>query len=160
MPTFPVPAWISTYSISAAPRSFGSTRANGRRHAGCDLYAPVGSSVVAIADGKVQAVGPFYWQTAAVQVQHPGFGIVRYGEVSPAPGIAPGVNVVEGQIIAFIAQLINPNPGGTNPHPMLHLEWYSGEGGGPLSVSTGSYKRRGDLKDPTGMLGGLWTSSQ
>jgi murein DD-endopeptidase MepM/ murein hydrolase activator NlpD len=156
---FPVPAWISTYSIAASPRSFGSLRANGRLHAGCDLYAPIGSSIVAIAKGKVASVGPFYWGTDAVVVNHLGYGVVRYGEVTVAPGIAPGVEVVEGQIIAFIAQLTNPNPANGNPHPMLHFELYSGNGTGPLSTGDSPYKRRADLKDPTGILGQLWTTA-
>lgn len=159
MSTFPVPDWIHTFSISAPPRSFGSQRSQGRRHAGCDLYAPIGSKVRAISKGVVLSKYPFFWGTSAVEVAHPGLGIVRYCEINVAPGIGANVEVDEGRAIGFVAQLVNPNPGGANPHPMLHLEWYSGSASGPLTTTDSPYKRRSDLRDPTGMLGLLWTNS-
>ena len=159
MARFPVPAWINTYSIAASPPNFGAKRAGGRLHAGCDLYAPLGSDVLAIGPGKVLRVAAFYWGTDAVEIEHPGIGVVRYGEVVPAPGISKGVSVAEGQIVAFIAQLKNPRPGGVNPHPMLHFELYTGTGQGPLTTAEGSYKRRGDLQNPTNFLKSLYSPS-
>ena len=155
MVQFPVPAWIQAYSLSAPPRSFGAPRANGRLHAGCDLYAPIGSEVLAISEGKILRVAPFYWSTWAIEIDHFDLGIVRYGEVAVGPGIAPGIDVAEGMVIASIAQLINPNPAGTNPHPMLHFELYSGKGDGPLTTEEDPYRRRSDLKDPTEFLSRL-----
>src|ERR1035438_5940841 len=41
-------------SYKERPRSFGGPRAGGKRkHAGCDLYAPAGTEVLAVADGTV-----------------------------------------------------------------------------------------------------------
>ena len=117
MAIFPVPRWIDTYSYEVSPRSFGSNRAGGRKHAGCDIYAPLGSEIKAV-----------------------------------APGIAGNMMVTQGQTIGLIAQLINPNPSGTNPHPMLHFELYSGSGNGPLTTAAVPYKRRSDLVNPTDFL--------
>lgn len=155
MPTFPVPKWIDTYSYDCSPRSFGSNRPNGRKHAGCDIYAPFGSDVLAVAKGKVIRSAPFYWGTWAVEVEHPGLGVIRYGEISVAPGIAAGVEVLEGMKIGSIAQLINPNPANPNPHPMLHFELYTGASTGLLSTNDEPFKRRSDLVDPTSFLKSL-----
>ena len=150
MPTFPVPQWTGAdYHIS--PRAFGSSRSKGKRlHAGCDLYAALGSPVRAIAPGRVVKAGMFYCETFAVEVDHGTLGIVRYGEVSPklAKGIVAGALVEEGQTIGYIGHLV-----GLHCHPMLHFELYSGKGSGPLTVYKGSkYQRRDDLMDPTPML--------
>lgn len=56
-----------------SPRSFGSSRAGGaRKHAGVDLYAPVGTEILAIDDGVVLR-GPylFYAGTQAIEIRHP-----------------------------------------------------------------------------------------
>src|ERR1039457_5859362 len=58
-------------SYKERPRGFGNPRANGaRKHAGCDLYAPVGTEVLAVEDGEVIA-GPylFYDVVDAVEIQ-------------------------------------------------------------------------------------------
>ena len=39
-----------------------------------------------------------------------------------------------------------------NTISMLHLELYSGQGTGPLTVRDNVYRRRGDLIDPTAIL--------
>lgn len=156
MARFPVPDWIKTYSLRSPPRCFGAPRHGGRKHAGCDLYAPLGSDVIAIDAGKVLEVKPFYWKTFAVVIEHPRVGVVRYGEITPGPGISSGVRVTEGMIIGSIAQLINPHPNGRNPHPMLHFELYVGTGMGPLSTADLPYQRRGDLQNPTTLLRSLF----
>lgn len=76
---WPVPQWITHYSYKEAPRSFGSKRSQGRIHAGCDLYAPVHSPVLAIAEGRVIESDHFYLGTFQITIDHGHLGVIRYG---------------------------------------------------------------------------------
>ena len=84
-------------SYKERPRGFGNPRANGaRKHAGCDLYAPAGTEVLAVEDSEVIAGPyPFYDVVDAVEIRHASGIIVRYGEISKtgAPGIKTGAKV-------------------------------------------------------------------
>src|SRR5262249_25825562 len=53
-------------------RYFGAPRDGGRYHAACDLIAPPGTHVLAVADGTITA-GPysFFENTYAIEVTHP-----------------------------------------------------------------------------------------
>lgn len=64
---FPLP-FVPRQSYKTGGRRFGANRDNGRRkHAGCDLIAPVGTPILAIADGVVMeaAEREFYRGTYA-----------------------------------------------------------------------------------------------
>ena len=148
MPTFPFHKRPSA-SYRECPRSFGSPRDGGKRkHAGCDLYAPAGTEILAVEDGKVVA-GPylFYDVVYAIEVQHAS-GIVRYGEISHvAPGIQIGSAVKAGQVIAFVGKMK------TVSQSMLHFELYRGDGHGPLTDRNHPpFSRRSDLIDPAPFL--------
>lgn len=134
-------------------RRFGARRKGGRLHAGCDLYADVGTPILALDAGKVIRVYEFYLGTFALEVQHPKF-IARYGEIKQglAPGVAKDKPVTRGQPLAYVGKLAGLNMS------MLHLELYSGSGTGPLTTKTGPYKRRADLIDPTAILDGATTT--
>jgi murein DD-endopeptidase MepM/ murein hydrolase activator NlpD len=134
-------------------RRFGARRKGGRLHAGCDLYAPVGTPILALDSGVVVKVYEFYLGTFALEVRHPKF-IARYGEIKQglAPGVYPDKPVTRGQPIAYVGKLSGLNMS------MLHLELYSGSAKGPLSTQTGPYKRRADLIDPTSILDGATTT--
>lgn len=129
-------------------RKFGANRKGGRKHAGIDLYAPVGTPIYAIDDGEVTA-GPyaFYLGTQALEVTHPQF-VARYGEIrGAAPGIKKGSKVKKGQLIAYVGELKGLNMS------MLHLELYSGTASGSLTVRGSTpYQRRADLIDPTTVM--------
>lgn len=133
-------------SYHERPRSFGSPRDSGhRKHAGCDLYAAVGTPVLAVADGRVLAVYSFYQGSWAVEVDHKSF-VVRYGEVSKdiPPGIKAGQTVKRGQVVGRVGHLAHVT------HSMLHFEMYSGKASGALTNRANKpFMRRSDLMDPT-----------
>ena len=147
---WPVPEWISTYSYKQTPRSSGAKRASGRTHAGCDLYAPLGSPVLAITAGRVVESRDFYLGTFQVTIDHGALGVVRYGEISH-DGIPKTGSVVEaGQKIGKIGNL------GKGLHPMLHIEHFSGAATGAMTNPRNPpYSRRSDLQDCTKLLDSL-----
>lgn len=143
-------------------RYFGAPRAGGRLHAGCDLIAPLRTSVFAVGDGVVYEISrEFYNGTAAIAIEHDNLAggpgrVVRYCEIlnqKKDPDVfgrlRVGDRVSAGQTIAFVGKMLVDS--------MLHFELYSGQGIGKLSVSSGplakaAYKRRIDLMDPTSLL--------
>ena len=130
-------------------RKFGAPRKNGRKHAGCDLYAPVSRPIFAMEDGIIlQNPYPFYLGTNALEMQCDRGGIViRYGEISHVvTGIAQGTRVRRGDILAYVGKLERLDLS------MLHLEMYSGIATGALTRDRAPYFRRVDLLDPTEFL--------
>ena len=127
--------------------TFGLGR--GRKNAGCDLYAPEGTEILAIEDGTI-IQGPYYFfdGTYALEVEHDSGYVVRYGEIrQKVPrGITVGSRVSQGQVIAYVGFLVQLKLS------MLHFEMYDGSKTGPLTQSIGSYRRRSDLIDPTPFL--------
>ena len=151
MPCFPLRKRPET-DYHKAPLSFGSGRSGGaRKHAGADLYAPVGTEILAIDDGTVVR-GPylFYEGTYAIDIRHPQ-GLVRYCEFSGAiGGLKVGDKVKCGQPIAKVGKLQNI------ANSMLHLELYSGSSDAVLTDTTRPpFMRRADLVDPTALLDSL-----
>lgn len=145
---FPLKALPAT-SYKTGMRRFGARRSGGtRKHAGADLYAPVGTPIMAMADGTVTK-GPyaFYLGTQALEVKHKDF-IARYGEIQKvADGIKEGSVVKRGQVIAYVGELRGLNMS------MLHLELYKGTQSGSLTDRRNKpYQRRRDLMDPTDIL--------
>lgn len=147
---FPTQDWIQ------GMRCFGSRRSGGKRaHAGCDLYAPVGTTIHAISAGTV-TLGPyaFYDGTYALEVDHGSF-LARYGEIQKNAFVKAGDRVVAGQPIAKVGKLLSIK------NSMLHLELYDKSATGPLTVKNNATKRnakgvpfmrRADLTDPTKRL--------
>lgn len=136
-------------SYHTNPRSFGSGRSKGRKHAGCDLYAPVGTAIRAMAQGTIlTALYEFYGGTYALEVDHGTF-VARYGEIqrTTAGDFKVGDPVTPGLVIAHVGKLNNYN------RSMLHLELYAHTATGGLTVrSNKPYQRRSDLFDPTTWL--------
>ena len=147
---FPVSGHSRTYHFRPGCR-FGAHRKKSRRHAGCDLYAPAGSPVYAIADGVVHQ-GPYGFYEGrrgvayAIEIWHPGVSVTaRYGEVQRKAAVHPGERVVAGQIIGFVSGVTG----------MLHFELYDRAPGSSLTVrSNRPYQRRKDLINPTAWLDG------
>ncbi|REJ52033.1 MAG: M23 family peptidase [Microcystis wesenbergii TW10] len=130
-------------------RQFGAGRPGGRKHAGCDLIAPKGTEILAMADGKV-IVGPyaFFSGTNAIEVKHDNGMVIRYCEIGQMlpRGIQVGARVSKGQVIAYVGRLHSGSS-------MLHLEMYQGTQNGALTqAGNRPYQRRSDLLDPTDIL--------
>ena len=145
---FPLPQRPSE-SYKSGARRFGSKRARGRRHAGIDLYAPVGTPVRALADGKVLQVYLFYLGTMAIEVDHGSF-IARYGELQGGSvQVRIDSRIDRGQKLGEVGKLKGLD------FSMLHLEFYgtaespSLEGRGLTQKSNPPFQRRNDLIDPT-----------
>jgi murein DD-endopeptidase MepM/ murein hydrolase activator NlpD len=129
-------------------RRFGTYRTKTRLHAGCDLYAPEGTDIHAVADGTVIIHREFYKGSWQVTVDHGDF-LVRYGECGEklAPGVSIGAKVMKGQVLGQISKL----KGIVNT--MIHFEMFSDpKKKGELSNSSSPYNRRNDLIDPTPFL--------
>jgi len=130
-------------------RRFGARRSGGRKHAGCDLYAPLGTPIFAMDSGVVvQDLYHFYLGTFALEIQHPGF-VARYGEITGKvpDGLRRGATVRRGDLLGSVGRLEGLDM------TMLHLELYAGSGSGPLTVRANiPFQRRSDLVDPTPVL--------
>ncbi len=143
--SFPL-QFIPALSYKTGARYFGAPRADGRKHAACDLIAPVGTPVLAVDRGWITAGPyPFYHGTFAIEVRHPGF-VARYCELrGAAPGLRVGSEVLQGEVIGYVGRM--------HIESMLHFEMYSGKEVGPLTQRKNPpFQRRGDLLDPTAYL--------
>src|SRR4051812_13622827 len=98
-----------TKDYKSCPRAFGCPRDGGRRkHAGCDLYAPIGTDVLAVEDGVIiQPVYFFYLGTYALEVKHSSGIVVRYGEIKKeTPKVWKAGDVVTaGEVLGHVGQL-------------------------------------------------------
>jgi murein DD-endopeptidase MepM/ murein hydrolase activator NlpD len=141
-----------------SPRRFGAKRANGRLHAGCDLYFPQGTEILAAADGVITRFAFFALNStltqkvSAMEIRHEGGWVGRYCEIANAlpPGLKAGSAVKAGQVIAFVGHLMDVL---NVPSDMLHFEMYAGTASGSLSdFGRPPFMRRKDLIDPTPYL--------
>ncbi len=141
---FPLDFRVNSYMIR--PGRFGDTRGE-RLHAGCDLYAPVGTNVYATKSGTV-IQNPYNFNTKfdyAVEIDHGDFQAL-YGEIIPLEGIVKGKHVNKGQLIGHVAYM-------PKNKSMLHFEMYSGDATGPFTIKYKKpYWRRSDLINPTQFL--------
>ncbi|HTY53279.1 MAG TPA: M23 family metallopeptidase [Methanomicrobiales archaeon] len=97
-----------------APGSFWEDRGD-RHHAGLDLYAPPGSPVVAIEDGRVVFTGIFtspslvpYWNTTFQVIVAHGSGLFcRYAELGDL-AVAAGDSIRGGDLVGHVGEVLNP----------------------------------------------------
>jgi murein DD-endopeptidase MepM/ murein hydrolase activator NlpD len=147
MATFPLRSRPSL-SYSTGGRKFGARRGDegATLHAACDLIAPKGTEILAVASGVVtRGPYPFFHGTFAIEVDHSVY-TARYCEIgSAAKGVSVGKTVEEGQVIAFVGKMFKDS--------MLHFEMYDNSETGQLTQKNKPpYYRREDLMDPTGFL--------
>jgi murein DD-endopeptidase MepM/ murein hydrolase activator NlpD len=138
----------ATQDFHTGARYFRANRGGGRLHAAVDLIAPHLTKIRAIADGTViQPAYFFYLGTNALEVNHPGIGVVRYGEIDMHQVVKfkAGDKVKQGDVIAYVGLL-------STGSSMLHFELYDGSAKGPLTVHVPPFKRRKDLVNPTKLM--------
>jgi hypothetical protein len=86
-------------------------------HQGIDLAAELGTRVHAAADGVVTGAAPNGGYGNWIEIEHEGKLSTVYGHLASfAPGIAPGVWVQKGDLIAFVGNT------GRSTGPHLHFE--------------------------------------
>jgi len=156
---FPL-ATVPSSDWTSGACAFAANRAGNRAHAACDLYAPEGTIIHAMADGTVvRGPYPFYAQTYALEVDHGAF-LARYGEIQASTFVQAGDRVTCGQPIARVGHLV----GISVESDMLHLELYEKTAHGPLSTAANEsavaangrrFMRRRDLQDPAPLLARL-----
>ena len=149
------PLWNKpSASWKDGPRYFGCPRSGGRRkHGGVDLYAPFGAKIRAIADGEIiRAPYPFYDGTNALEVYHPGVGVVRYGEISSSKKVPAraGQKVKVGEHIAYVGLLDSLQMS------MIHFELFGEQARGQSLSGGGPFRRNPALKDPTPLIDKLY----
>lgn len=84
-------------------------------HAGIDLAAPMGSPVMATADGIVNVAGWMGGYGLVIQIHHGGEIETRYAHLSQL-AVASGQSVKRGQVIGFVGST------GRSTGPHLHYE--------------------------------------
>lgn len=136
-------------------RRFGANRPDGRKHAGCDLYAPVGTKIYAMADGTIVDHRSYYLDTYQITVNHGDF-IARCGEVKPnGERLATGLQVRIPGKKRSTYRLCWPVSVSEREHYVdVHLEIYSDATNNSIyrAASSLPYQRRADLVDPTPYL--------
>ena len=106
-----------------------------RLHRGTDFAAPVGTRVYASADGEVVTAGPNRCAGNMVRIQHEKGRRTHYFHLSAfSPGVQPGVNVRQGEVIGLVG-----NTGTCTTGPHLHYEvWIDDEPVDALTLDTGT----------------------
>lgn len=157
--SYPARDFAYETEIPLAPHvgAFGVTRRN-HVHEGVDLYGMVGDPVLAMEPGTVVWVAPFtgeaagspWWNdTSCVLVQGDSGGL-NYGEITVASGIVPGAQVLGGQVLGTLAQVLKEDKG--RPMTMLHLERYGSTALEPVKEWSLGTSQPAVLCDPTMLL--------
>ena len=115
--------------IPPHPGAFGVKRKH-HTHEGVDLYCPQGTPVCAVEPGEVVAIIPFtgpramppspWWHDTDAVLVEGASGVVVYGEIRPCVGLRVGEQLVRGDMLGHVVQVLTKDKG--YPLAMLHLE--------------------------------------
>lgn len=98
---------------------FGAQRRGRRVHEGIDLFAPVGTPVMASRSGRVIAAGESRGMGKFIIIRHPGNLMTIYGHLSKIY-VRKNDFVKQAQVIGCVGKTGNANFGDIQPH--LHFE--------------------------------------
>ncbi|MFA5115366.1 MAG: M23 family metallopeptidase [Candidatus Paceibacterota bacterium] len=98
---------------------FGSRRSGGRLHQGLDLYAEVGTPILASRSGVVARTGSAEGMGNFIVLKHPGGIFTVYGHLSEIY-VRPLELVRQGEVIGAVGKTGNANYKNMQPH--LHFE--------------------------------------
>jgi len=150
VPTSPVAT-----DFTCRTRKFMARRGGGRRwHSGTDLYAPVGTDVLAAESGVIVNAYPFFENVCCVIQQTDSGVVINYGEIDCNYVVRIGDRVGVGQKIGEVGHL-------QCCQPMLHFETYTRGTTANQRSSPGAVSPR--LLNPAEYLlhaGGLFGSTQ
>ncbi|MGA2934094.1 MAG: M23 family metallopeptidase [Methanomicrobiales archaeon] len=170
---WPLPGTEHTFPSEGKAGSFWEDRGD-RHHAGLDLYAPAGTRVVSIEDGKVLSAGIFtspdrvpYWnRTCQVTIAHISGVFCRYAELRDVT-VKAGREVDGGEIIGHVGEVLNLSlVGAGSPayirelkeqgrSSMLHLEAFTSAPGTDPEYQGGNWfssRKPAHLADPARIL--------
>ena len=113
IPEDPVPAEVQSYYVwpvtgeverpySVTALLYDTTMQDWRTHNGVDLAAELGSSVRAVADGKVTEIRDDDRYGTTVVIQHPNGLVSVYANLAALPTVSEGQQVSVGQIIGAV----------------------------------------------------------
>jgi murein DD-endopeptidase MepM/ murein hydrolase activator NlpD len=117
--TFPVAGPTTFTDDWGGPRQIGP-------HQGNDLFAPFGTPVVAVADGRIERVGTLPISGNRFWLRTPGGDAFFYAHLASfAPAAQPGRRVTAGTVLGYLGNTGDAEP--TPPH--LHFEAHPAGGG-------------------------------
>lgn len=146
------------------PGAFAAERRH-HTHEGVDLYAAEGTPVRAVETGTVVAMeaftgpsagSPWWRDTQALLVEGP-TGVVVYGELRVADGVAVGQTVAAGALLGHLIPVLRHDKG--RPMTMLHLELHEPGTRASVAWDPGA-PRPNSLRDPTPWLIGAFDGAR
>lgn len=151
-----MPAHATALPLPPHPGAFGAQRRH-HTHEGVDMYCASGTPVAAVEDGIVVAViaftgpkaGSDWWHDTDAVLVEGASGVVLYGEITAAAGIALGAEVKRGARIGNVVTVLKEDKG--RPLSMLHLELHAA-GTREAYEWTEKTGRPESLRDPTPFL--------
>jgi murein DD-endopeptidase MepM/ murein hydrolase activator NlpD len=128
--------------------TFDDARSGGRRHDAIDIHAPRGTPVVATTDGTIIKVhNGARGGLALYQLDEDGRTRYYYAHLDRyAEGVREGVRVERGQVIGYVGDTGNAQPGDYHLHFSIAVlsdrrRWWTGENLNPFHVLRRSYER-------------------
>lgn len=128
--------------------TFDDARSGGRRHDAIDIHAPRGTPVVATTDGTIIKLhNGARGGLALYQLDDDGRTRYYYAHLDRyAQGVREGARVERGQVIGYVGDTGNAQPGDYHLHFSIAVlsdrsRWWTGENLNPFHVLRRSYER-------------------